>query len=88
MLIRSVESFLSRHAISASQFGREAAHDPRLVYDLRAGRAPRPPLDQRVRGFMDGFELARGLAPDTTRAGAPRPSRTPAEDRKENHHAR
>ena len=59
MLIRSVESFLSRHAMSASRFGRVAAQDPRLVSDLRAGRDPRPPLDQRVRGFMDGYELAK-----------------------------
>lgn len=59
MLIRTVETFLARHGMSASQFGRDAAQDPRLVNDLRAGRAPRPPLDQRVRGFMDGFELAR-----------------------------
>ena len=50
--------FLSRHSMSASQFGRDAAQDPRLVMDLRAGRSPRPPLDQRLRGFMDGFELA------------------------------
>lgn len=59
MLIRTVERFLSRHRMSASQFGRDAAQDPRLVADLRAGRAPRPPLDQRVRGFIDGFELAQ-----------------------------
>lgn len=59
MLIRSVENFLARHGMSASQFGRDAAQDPRLVKDLRAGRAPRPPLDQRVRGFMEGFELAQ-----------------------------
>lgn len=58
MLIRTVESFLNRHGISASQFGRDAAQDPRLVNDLRAGRAPRPPLDQRLRGFMQGYELA------------------------------
>lgn len=59
MLIRSVESFLRRHRIAASQFGRRAAQDPRLVADLRGGREPRPPLDQRLRGFMDGFEFAR-----------------------------
>lgn len=58
MLIRTVETFLARHGMSASQFGRDAAQDPRLVSDLRGGRAPRPPLDQRVRGFIDGFELA------------------------------
>lgn len=59
MLIWTIERFLTRHGMSASQFGRDAAHDPRLVTDLRAGRAPRPPLDQRVRGFMDGFERAQ-----------------------------
>lgn len=59
MLIRTVESFLSRHQMSPTRFGRDAAQDPRLVADLRAGRAPRPPLDQRVRGFIDGFELAQ-----------------------------
>ena len=59
MLIRTVENFLTRHGMSASQFGRDAAQDPRLVTDLRAGRAPRPPLDQRLRGFMHGFEIAR-----------------------------
>ena len=62
MLIRTVERFLTRHGMSASQFGRDAAQDPRLVNDLRAGRAPRPPLDQRLRGFMDGFELAQSLS--------------------------
>lgn len=73
MLIRTVESFLRRHGISASQFGRDAAQDPRLVADLRAGRAPRPPLDQRLRGFMLGYELGatrmtrRGK--ETNRAG-------------------
>ena len=61
MLIRTVESFLSRHGMSASQFGRDAAQDPRLVRDLREGREPRPPLDQRVRGFIDGFERGQSF---------------------------
>lgn len=59
MLIQAVETFLARHAMSPSQFGRDAADDPRLVADMRAGREPRPALDQRLRGFMAGFELAR-----------------------------
>ena len=58
MLIRSVEQFLRRHAMSPTMFGREAAQDPRLVTDLRSGREPRSPLDQRLRGFMEGFEFA------------------------------
>lgn len=66
MLIRSIESFLRRHAIPPSQFGREAAQDPRLVADMRCGREPRSPLDQRVRGFMEGFEFARRHASQET----------------------
>lgn len=58
MLIRTVETFLTRHRMAPTVFGRHAAQDPRLVADLRAGRAPRPPLDQRVRGFMQGYDLA------------------------------
>lgn len=63
MLILSVENFLRRHALSPSLFGREAARDPRLVSDMRGGRAPREALDQRLRGFMDGFEFARRYPP-------------------------
>lgn len=72
MLIRTVESFLSRYGMSATQFGRDAAQDPRLVSDMRAGRAPRPPLDQRLRGFMDGFEIARTKPFPPGPAGRPR----------------
>lgn len=62
MLIRTIETFLTRHKMPATVFGRHVAHDPRLVSDLRAGRAPRPPLDQRVRGFIEGYELGRESA--------------------------
>jgi hypothetical protein len=62
MLIHSVESFLRRHGMAPTVFGRLAAQDPRLVLDLRRGREPRPPMDQRVRGFMQGYELGRESA--------------------------
>lgn len=68
MLIQSVEIFLHRHAMAPTVFGRLAAQDPRLVLDLRKGREPRPPMDQRVRGFMDGYELARKLSPENAHA--------------------
>lgn len=64
MLINSVETFLARHAMTPTHFGRSAAQDPRLVSDLRGGRAPRPLLDQRLRGFMAGYELARKTHPE------------------------
>ena len=66
MLIRSIETFLRRNAMSASMFGREAAQDPRLVPDMRNGRAPRTPLDHRLRGWMDGFEFAQRHNPQET----------------------
>ena len=68
MLIRSVETFLRRHRMAPSQFGRHAAQDPRLVADMRDGREPRAALDQRLRGFMDGFDLAHSFHQETTDA--------------------
>jgi hypothetical protein len=59
MLVRSVETFLRRHEMAATKFGRLAAHDPRFVLDLRLGREPRDRTEQRIRGFMSGFEAAR-----------------------------
>lgn len=58
MLIRSVEQFLRRHEMAATKFGRLAAHDPRFVLDLRMGRIPRLNTEERIRGFMAGFEAA------------------------------
>lgn len=62
MLVRSVETFLRRHDMTATKFGRLAAHDPRFVLDLRLGREPRPRMEQRIRGFMAGFEAANEVA--------------------------
>lgn len=64
MLIRTVELFLRRHHMAATQFGRLAAQDPRLVLDMRNGRAPRAAMDARLRGFMEGYELGREARDD------------------------
>lgn len=58
MLIKTIDQFLDRHAMSPTMFGRAAAQDPRLVGDMRGGRSVRTPLDQRLRGFMEGFDCA------------------------------
>ena len=68
MLIRSVEKFLRQHDMAATKFGRLAAHDPRFVLDLRMGREPRDRTEQRIRGFMAGFEAAREAAHAGNRA--------------------
>lgn len=52
MLLRSIEIFLREHDMLPSTFGREAANDPRFVFDLRNGRTPRPATERRVRDWM------------------------------------
>ena len=63
MLIRSIEKFLRTYEMPPTKFGRLAAHDPRFVLDLRMGREPRSGTEARIRGFMTGFEVARGEGP-------------------------
>lgn len=65
MLIRSVEKFLRQYKMPATKFGRLAIQDPRFVLDLRMGREPRDRTEQRIRGFMAGFEAARTVTPAT-----------------------
>jgi hypothetical protein len=55
MLIKKVERFLADHAMPRTRFGRLAAHDPRLVDDLRNGREPRPATASRVEHFMNTY---------------------------------
>ena len=55
MLIRQVEGFLRRTGLPATKFGRLAAADPRLVFDLRNGREPRKRMVLRVEHFMNTF---------------------------------
>ena len=51
-LLVAVERCLRIHNLPASRFGREAAHDPRLVFDLRRGRQPRAETEARVLAFI------------------------------------
>ncbi|KPF85931.1 MAG: hypothetical protein K2Q27_12985 [Novosphingobium sp.] len=62
MLIRKIERFLSQHAMPRTKFGRLAAHDPRLVDDLRNGREPRPATQARVEHFMNTYRSASHVA--------------------------
>ena len=56
MLIRRIEIFLRQTGLAATRFGRMAAADPRLVFDLRNGREPRKRMVMRVEHFMNTFE--------------------------------
>ena len=55
MLIRKVEKFIQSTGMPVTKFGRLAAHDPRLVGDLRNGREPRSAMVKRVEHFMNTF---------------------------------
>ncbi len=48
ILVRAIEKHLARGGISPTRFGRDVAGDPRLVFDLRRGRMPRPALQARI----------------------------------------
>src|SRR3546814_8056177 len=52
-LRRSVEKFLSQTGMAPTRFGRDAARDPRLVFDLRNGREPGDRVKRRVEHFMN-----------------------------------
>ena len=66
MLVRSVEKFLRQHHMPATKFGRLATQDPRLVHDLRLGRGPRDRTEERIRGFIAGFEAGQHAAHEAT----------------------
>jgi hypothetical protein len=68
-LLTMVERHLRRAAVAPSRFGREAAGDPRFVFDLRRGREPRPATEARVRAFMSGQERMRALQDNAARGG-------------------
>ena len=51
-LLHTIEHCLRTYRIPPSRFGRDAAGDPRLVFDLRRGREPRPATEARVRAVI------------------------------------
>jgi hypothetical protein len=59
MLIRDIERFLRQSGLPPTTFGRLAASDPRLVFDLRKGREPRKGLRLKVEHFMNTFGASR-----------------------------
>jgi hypothetical protein len=54
--LRSIERFLKRTGMAPTAFGRQAARDPRLVFDLRNGRQPSDRMRRRIEHFMNIFE--------------------------------
>lgn len=55
-LLDQIEAFLKITRIPPSRFGRDVAHDPRLVFDLARGRVPGEALRARVLAVVKGLE--------------------------------
>ena len=53
-LLRRIERHLDATGMPPTRFGRETVGDPRFVFDLRAGREPRPETTRRVAAWLDG----------------------------------
>lgn len=52
---QEIEHFLRKHDMPPTLFGRLAARDPRLVFDIRKGRETGANLQNRLRHFMAEF---------------------------------
>jgi hypothetical protein len=55
-MLRTIERFLRRHNMPRTKFGRLAAHDPRLVDDMRNGREPRAAMRKKIEHFMNIYQ--------------------------------
>lgn len=51
-LLDEIETFLARHEVSATTFGRLAMNDPHFMRDIRGDRCLRPESVMKVRAFM------------------------------------
>lgn len=62
MLLRRIERYLKASRMPPTRFGRLAAGDPNLVFDLRDGRETRSRLSARVSNFLDEAEQSLAQA--------------------------
>ncbi|TXG83002.1 MAG: hypothetical protein E6R12_09680 [Sphingomonadales bacterium] len=60
-MLDRIEYALRVHAIAPSTAGRAIAADPRLIFDLRRGRRPSPPMCTRLEVWLSDLE-AKGAA--------------------------
>ncbi len=52
-LLFQIERCVRRTQLTPTRFGRDAVGDPRLVFDLRRGREPRPATAARIKAFIN-----------------------------------
>lgn len=66
-LLMKVERYLRQAEMTPSRFGRAVAGDPRLVFDLRKGREPRPEMAARLTAFIAAQPSTARLVTDSDR---------------------
>lgn len=52
--LHEIEAFMKIKQVPPTRFGREAVNDPRLVFDLRRGRAMGQRTQKRVAAYISG----------------------------------
>jgi hypothetical protein len=80
-LRRRIEQFLKRTRISATRLGLDVAGDPKLVFLIRKGRVPRPPMEARILAYMDRIDREAGT-PSAPRRHRRRPMPRPLSSRR------
>jgi hypothetical protein len=55
-LMRRIELFLQRAAMTPTRFGREAVGDPRLIRDMKNGRELRHTTVARILAWLEAQE--------------------------------
>ena len=59
MLLLRIERYLRLTGTPPTRFGRESLGDPCFVFDLRAGREPRPDTAGRVLTFIESHGVSK-----------------------------
>jgi hypothetical protein len=62
-LVERIDAHLNRTGLSPTRLGRDAMGDPRIVFDLRAGRKPRPETERRLLAWLETRCASREARP-------------------------
>ena len=52
-ILHRIETYIESAKIPPATFGRQAVGDPRIVWDLRAGRQPRRKMQAKIISYLD-----------------------------------
>jgi hypothetical protein len=73
-LVEQINSFLDRHQMAPSRFGRDALREPQFVLEVRAGRLPTLGTLRKLKAFMAARDEA--LESEEANVGSTAPAST------------